>query len=162
MYGVQWSFDPTMKMKSYGYEDTTIFCRSRCVYHESVYVTQTYVWYVKAQLGLPGRNILNQFLKRVSANIGMMRKLRSVLPQKSLFTLYNSIIYPYLSYCNLVWGRTFDSLLTPLYISDRKMQFVYVVIHITGQTRHPFASPCNCWSFQTWLFTILCYLCSNF
>ena len=100
---------------------------------------------VKAQLhGTPWEKHIESISKRVSANIGMMRKLRSILPQKSLFTLYNSIIYPYLSYCNLVWGRTFDSLLTPLYIPDRKMQFVYVVIHITGQTRHPFLSPCNC------------------
>ena len=49
-------------------------------------------------------------------NLGIIRKLINLLPNKSLFTLYNYIIHPYLSYCNLVWGRTFDKYLMPLYI----------------------------------------------
>ena len=57
--------------------------------------------------------------KKVSANLGIIRKLRTLLPNKSLFTLYNSIIHPYLSYCNLVWGSTFDKYLMPLYILQK-------------------------------------------
>ena len=49
-----------------------------------------------------------------------MSKLRNVLPYKSMLTLYYSLVYPYLSYCNLVWGRTFDKLLKPLFILQKR------------------------------------------
>ena len=44
---------------------------------------------------------------KISKNIGILYKLRSVLPEKHLFMLYNSLILPYINYCNncLDWSR---------------------------------------------------------
>ena len=34
----------------------------------------------------------------------MLNKVRYKLPETSLLMLYNAIIYPHLSYCNIIWG----------------------------------------------------------
>ena len=42
---------------------------------------------------------------KISKNIGILYKLRSILPEKDLFMLYNSLILPYLQYCNITWAN---------------------------------------------------------
>ncbi len=48
---------------------------------------------------------------QISRNIGVLKKLRHTLPHHILFTLYNTLILPYLSYSNIAWAitdNTFD------------------------------------------------------
>ena len=40
----------------------------------------------------------------MSKNIGILSKLRQVLPEKHLLMLYNSLILPYIHYCNSTWA----------------------------------------------------------
>ena len=42
----------------------------------------------------------------IARNIGIIRKLRHFVPKKSLFLLYNSLVLPYISYCNIVWANS--------------------------------------------------------
>ena len=49
---------------------------------------------------------IKQIESKVSKGIGMMHQSKGRLNQKSLLTLYNSIIFPYLYYCVEVWGNT--------------------------------------------------------
>ena len=44
--------------------------------------------------------------RKISKNIGILCKLRHVLPEKELFMLYNCLILPYLQYCNIIWAST--------------------------------------------------------
>lgn len=53
--------------------------------------------------------------KKVSKNIGILYKLNNYLPKNRLVSLYYTFIYPYLLYCNLVWGGTFNTHLEPLF-----------------------------------------------
>ncbi len=41
---------------------------------------------------------------KISKNIGIMNRLKNVLPCSILLTLYNSFILPYLNYAILTWG----------------------------------------------------------
>ena len=41
----------------------------------------------------------------VSRNVGILYKLKYFLNEKSLFILYNGLILPYISYCNIIWGN---------------------------------------------------------
>ena len=41
---------------------------------------------------------------KISRNVGLLFKLNQVLPASALVTLYNSFIYPYLSYGIVLWG----------------------------------------------------------
>ena len=46
-------------------------------------------------------NITSQIAK----GIGILYRLNNTLPQKALLMIYNSLILPYITYCNIVWGN---------------------------------------------------------
>ena len=48
-------------------------------------------------------------------------KARKLLDKESLVTLYNSFIYPYLVYCNHLWGNTYIFNLDKLYIMQKEI-----------------------------------------
>ena len=50
----------------------------------------------------------------------MIVKAKHCLNRDALLTLYNSFIYPYITYCNQVWGCTYDSTLKRLFILQKK------------------------------------------
>jgi len=41
---------------------------------------------------------------KIMKGIGIMCKLRNVLPTSALLSLYYTLIYPYLTYCVIIWG----------------------------------------------------------
>ena len=58
---------------------------------------------------------------KIAKGIGIITKARRLLDKESLITLYYSFIYPYLCYCNHVWGNTFMSYLDKLYKLQKKI-----------------------------------------
>ena len=42
----------------------------------------------------------------ISRNIGILYKLKDLLKEKSLFTLYNALVLPYITYCNIAWANS--------------------------------------------------------
>ena len=40
----------------------------------------------------------------VSKYCGILYRLKHVLPSNTLFSLYNTLVFPHLSYCNLIWA----------------------------------------------------------
>ena len=63
---------------------------------------------------------VNSIHGKISMSIGVMRKLRSILPKKTLFMLYNAFVLPYLNYCSIVWSGTSSSNLQRLYVLQKK------------------------------------------
>ena len=56
-----------------------------------------------------------QYLKgKVSRGLGILYRGRKFLSKKTMLTLYNVFVYPYLIYCNQVWGNTYKTYLDPL------------------------------------------------
>ena len=51
---------------------------------------------------------------KVSRGLGILKRCCRVFIQKTLITLYYSFLYPYLNFCNSVWGNTNDKILKPL------------------------------------------------
>ena len=43
-------------------------------------------------------------LHKISRNTGLINKLKHSLLPENLITLYHSIVFPYLKYCNIVWA----------------------------------------------------------
>src|SRR2546425_11866718 len=41
----------------------------------------------------------------VSRNIGIISKLRRILPCTAMLTLYNTLILPHLMFCIIIWGN---------------------------------------------------------
>ena len=51
---------------------------------------------------------------KVSRGIGMLRRMRKVVPKTTLKKVYNAIILPHFDYCSLVWDNCSDYLIDKL------------------------------------------------
>ena len=56
----------------------------------------------------------------ISRNVGILYKMKNYLPQNTLFMLYNSLILPYVNYCNLVWATISKSRINTIYLLQKK------------------------------------------
>ena len=58
---------------------------------------------------------------KIAKGIGVITKARKLLDKDTLITLYYTFIYPYLCYCNHVWGNTYVIYLEKLYRMQKKI-----------------------------------------
>jgi hypothetical protein len=78
--------------------------------------------------GLKFHNHIFNVCSKLSKQIGILYRLRPYVPQDVMQKLYYSLVYPYLIYCNLVWGGTHGAHLSPLVVLQKK-----IVRIITGE-----------------------------
>ena len=45
-----------------------------------------------------------EIAKKISKSLGILNRVKYILPRSSLITLYRTMIHPYLIYCNIIWG----------------------------------------------------------
>ena len=57
---------------------------------------------------------------KVARGIGIITKSRKVLNSKALKTLYYSLVYPYFSYCNHIWGGAVAKTLRKLVLLQKR------------------------------------------
>ena len=68
---------------------------------------------------------INTLASKISKNIGIMSRVRYFLSSKQLLLLYNSLILPYLNYCAVVWGFSYDSrLLKIIRLQKRALRII--------------------------------------
>ena len=53
---------------------------------------------------------MNEVSKKISWNIGILKKLQLVVPNNILLTIYNTLILPHINYCMLSWGSKPDKI----------------------------------------------------
>lgn len=70
---------------------------------------------------LSWKSHINHVSNKISKSIGIMRKSSFFLLKHSLLTLYYSMVYPYLQYCNIVWASTYLSNLSRLVILQKRV-----------------------------------------
>ena len=63
---------------------------------------------------------IQSICKKISKSIGIIYNIRNNTHKSCLKMMYYSLIYPYLSYCNLVWGKAYDSHIKPLEILQKR------------------------------------------
>ena len=63
---------------------------------------------------------ISNIANKVSKSVGIIYRLSSFLPKSCLLNLYYSFVYPYLTYCNLVWGGTFKCHLQSLVVLQKR------------------------------------------
>ena len=64
---------------------------------------------------------IDYIVAKLSRGIGLISKARKLLNADSLLTLYYSFLYPYLCYCNHVWGSTYITNLQKLIVLQKKI-----------------------------------------
>ena len=58
---------------------------------------------------------------KVSKTAGIIAKARYYLEHKNLKELYNTMVYPYLTYCNINWASTYPTRLRSIYIAQKSI-----------------------------------------
>ena len=69
---------------------------------------------------LSWKHHINYVALIISRNIGILSKLRQFVPPKTLFGIYNSLIFPYLSYGLVAWGQAAKTHLEKLLILQKR------------------------------------------
>ena len=59
--------------------------------------------------------------RKISRSIGIFYRLKQCVTPKVLLTLYYSLVYPYMIYCVLIWGKTYDAHLNKLTLLQKRI-----------------------------------------
>ena len=63
---------------------------------------------------------MGTFLFKCPKGAGVIYKVKPLLNEKTLLTLYYSFVYPYLHYGIIAWGNTFDSYLNSVEVAQKR------------------------------------------
>ena len=83
-------------------------------------VNQTKFLGVILDNGLTWKQHLLHISKKISKSVGILSRARKFLNKKTLLQLYYSFLYPYLTYCNIIWGNAPDYILWPIFRSQKR------------------------------------------
>lgn len=64
---------------------------------------------------------ISNISSKIAKNIGIINKIKSILPERILLSLYYTMVFPYLSYCNIVWASTYPTHLKRLFILQKRI-----------------------------------------
>ena len=66
----------------------------------------------------------NQHLSSISSQtargIGILYRIKNLLPKRTLLSLYNTLILPYINYCNIAWGNCSKTKLDNVLLLQKK------------------------------------------
>ena len=83
-----------------------------------VYVTQFIGVHIDSHLNW-GEHI-NHIKRKMSKNVSIMRRVKHLLIDSTLYSLYSTLVMPYLNYCCGIWGNTYKSRIQPLHIIQKR------------------------------------------
>ena len=92
---------------------------------------------VRVDINLKWDNHIEYVRSKISKCSGILHKLKLFVPQSVLFTLYNSLILPHISYCIVIWGNSSRTKIdTILRLQKRQYAFAPVVITMPIQPHY--------------------------
>ena len=66
----------------------------------------------------------NSHIKHISSKISksvyIMKYLKYIFPTNILKTLYQTLVFPYMNYCNIIWGSAYNNTLKPIILLQKK------------------------------------------
>jgi hypothetical protein len=90
--------------------DNITITQVSCAKFLGVYVDEHLTW----------KEHIDIISKKLSKNIGIISRISYILPRNVLVALYYSLIFPYLSYCNITWASNYQSHLARLVILQKR------------------------------------------
>ena len=64
---------------------------------------------------------ISYILSKICKTTALLRFLKYTFPKHILRTLYMTLIYPYLNYCNIIWGAADPTAIEPLILLQKKV-----------------------------------------
>ena len=97
-------------------------------------VTETKFLGVVIDQHLPWKPHIDFVSKKISKSVGIIAKARFYLSSQTLMTLYYSLVYPFLTYCNVVWSSTYCSNLNCIYLLQKRLVRLITKAHYLANT----------------------------
>ena len=63
---------------------------------------------------------INELSRKTTCVIGVISKIKFILPSSVLINLYNTLILPHSTYCNIIWGNCSNYLLQRLFLLQKR------------------------------------------
>ena len=103
---------------------------------------------------------VQEITSKLSKNIGILTKLKFTLPRNTLLMLYNSLILPYLTYCNTVWANCSATRLNSVLVLQKR-PYVSLLRLIICLIQHICLNNLNCYLLMIYTNIMLHSLCFN-
>jgi len=84
------------------------------------------------------RNHISFICNKLSKTAGILNKIKNIVPIDIMIQLYYSLAYPYIHYCNLVWGNTYHTHLNSITIIQKKLIRIITNSDYFEHTNHLF------------------------
>jgi hypothetical protein len=65
--------------------------------------------------GLTWKDHIHHLTTKIAKSIGILSLAKQTLTQKSLIQLYYAFVFPYLTYCTIIWGKNHDLTIWPVF-----------------------------------------------
>ena len=106
--------------------------------HRLAYVGTTKYLGVIIDRAFSYREHIDYIRNKTSKSIGILYRISRCTPAYILRNLYNALILPYLSYCNLIWGNAVDIHLNKLLLLQKRAVRVITSSEYLAHTDHLF------------------------
>ena len=83
---------------------------------------------------------INQVSSKISKMTGIIAKARHYVSLDSLIMIYNTMIYPFLIYCNITWTSTYPTRLQPIYLIQKNIVRIMTFAIFTEKSKPIFQS----------------------
>ena len=93
--------------------NTIIQCM-KCLQFLGLHIDETFDWHEH----------INKCKNKLTSALHVINKVNSYLPVSALKTIYYTLVYPYLTYGIILWGSTYKTYLTKLFIIQKKVRSI--------------------------------------
>lgn len=106
---------------------------------------------------------IDSVAKKLSKSIGLLYKAKEVLRKASLISLYKSLVYPLLTYCNTLYGNAAVTHLNRLHVLQKKCIRIICNLPYRAHTTQYFRSLklLNIYQLNDYLVSLFVYKCLN-
>ena len=87
---------------------------------------------------LTWKNHLLYLSTKMAKSIGILSRARKFLNKTTLTQLYYSFLYPYLTYCNVIWGKATENALGPIFKTPKRAIRIIENIRYRDSTKEAF------------------------
>jgi len=98
-------YEPNIKI------DNETISRVNCTKFLGVHIDECLTW----------KSHIDHICNKISKGIGILSKAKRLLNRRTLQQLYYTFIYPYLSYCNHVWGNTYSTYIKRVFMLQKRV-----------------------------------------
>ena len=77
---------------------------------------------------------INHICNKIAKGIGIIKKVKAMLNRDTLLNLYYTFVYPYLTYCNTIWGKAANIYVSRIFLLQKRIIRIVCNSHFLAHT----------------------------